>query len=361
VATLRPTVDGTAPLAILAETAYPATVASARVRIASFAPFLAPHGIDLAYRPSLTAEQYRLLTSTASVPHKAAVLARSAIHGALPAPKHDLLMVHRLRLLSPLPGLDPPRRLDVYDLDDALFLGSTTKVNRRFQWAKQEARRCLQYMRGSRLVIAGNAFLAAKARESARWVEIVPSCVDPSRQPLRVHASADVVTVGWIGSQTTSGYLKPLLPVFAALNNRALRARLVLVGADPTLRAEWIEHRPWSQASEAADLASFDIGIMPLPDTDWARGKCGYKILQYFSAGVPAIASPVGVTTQLIGTDRGLIASSAEQWKVALDQLIVDFDARREQGLAARAFAEREFSYQRWAPELAALLRSLES
>lgn len=190
-------------------------------------------------------------------------------------------------------------------------------------------------------------------------VEIVPSCVDPSRQPLRVHESADVVTVGWIGSQTTSEYLKPLLPVFAALNDRSLRARLVLVGADPALRAEWIEHRSWSRAREAADLASFDIGIMPLPDTDWARGKCGYKILQYFSAGVCAIASPVGVTRDLIGDDRGLMASSDQEWRSALEALVNDAARRRESGAAARTFVEREFSYDRWAPELAAMLRTL--
>jgi hypothetical protein len=125
------------------------------------------------------------------------------------------------------------------------------------------------------------------------------------------------------------------------------------------LRASWIEHRPWSLATEAADLASFDIGIMPLPDTDWARGKCGYKILQYFSAGVPAVASPVGVNSELIGSDRGLLAASTTDWHSALERLIDDAAERRERGAAAREFVEREYSYQRWAPELAALLHSV--
>jgi glycosyltransferase involved in cell wall biosynthesis len=355
------TVEGAPPLRILGETAYPLSVASARVRIASFAPFLRAHGIELGYYPTLTNVQYRVLASAASVPRKGIVLASSAVRAAMPRAAHDLLLVHRLRLLTPLPGVDPPRRLDIYDLDDALFLGSAAATNRRFQWAKQEARRCVQCLDRASLVIAGNAFLASRAREHARRVEVVPSCVDPTLQPLRTHREAEVVTVGWIGSQTTVEYLRAVLPVFTKVNSGGIRARLVVIGADPALRADWIEHRRWSGTREATDLASFDVGIMPLPDTEWARGKCGYKILQYFSAGVPAIASPVGVNSELIGSERGLLASSDKDWHSALEQLIGDAIERRERGAAARAFVEREYSYQRWAPELAALLRSVAS
>jgi glycosyltransferase involved in cell wall biosynthesis len=150
-----------------------------------------------------------------------------------------------------------------------------------------------------------------------------------------------------------------MLPIFARINQDLVRAKLVLVGANPQLTAPWIEHRRWSMATEADDLASFDIGIMPLPDTDWARGKCGYKILQYSAAGVPAIASPVGVAADFVADGRGLAASTADEWRAALEQLIADPVQRRERGAAARKFAERDYSYQRWAPELAGLLRSL--
>ena len=125
-----------------------------------------------------------------------------------------------------------------------------------------------------------------------------------------------------------------MLPAFARLNRDRLRARLVLVGADPALRAPWIEHRPWSLDSERDDLASFDLGIMPLPDSEWARGKCGYKALQYFSAGVPAIASPVGVARELVGEDgeRGALASSPEEWHAALERLAADAAERARMG-----------------------------
>lgn len=348
-------------LRVLGETAYPACAPSARVRVADFAPFLGPNGVMLDYSPTLTDVDYRLLSSRAAIARKSLVLARAAARAALRRrPSHDLLLVHRLRLLAPLPGIDPPRHLDVYDLDDALFLGSVAPVNRRFATAKQEARRCVSCLRRARLVIAGNAFLAERACEHARRVEVVPSCVDPTRQPLRDHGDREVPTVGWMGTRTTSGYLKPVLSVLARLNASGIRMRLVLVGADPSLQAPWIEHRPWSLADQARDLASFDIGIMPLPDSDWARGKCGYKVLQYFSAGLPAVVSPVGVGAELVGNDeRGIAAASSQEWHRALLHLAGDVVERRERGAAARAFVEAHYSYQRWAPELASMLRSV--
>jgi len=332
------------------------------VRVANYAPFLRPDGIDLEFCPTLTAKDYRLLASKVSPARKvatlAAITARTASHHP---PQHDLALVHRLRCLTPLPGLDPPTHLDVYDLDDALFLGSPADVNRRFQWVKQEARRSVACMRRARLVIAGNCYLASRASEYAARVEVIPSVVDPDRQPIRQHARVDVVRIGWIGSPTTSAYLAPLLPVFARLNRSKAVAKLIVVGADTGVREPWIEHYPWALEEEPQMLASFDIGVMPEPDTNWAYGKCGYKTLQYFSAGVPAVVSPVGVAAELVADGRGVAASTADEWQTALLRLIRCWDERVERGARARAFAEREYSYQRWAPELAGLLRSLAS
>lgn len=351
---------GNPTLRVLAETAYPASTPGPRVRIAEFAPFLRPHGVALSYSPTLTDDEYLRLSSPGSALRKSAVLVKATSRTVVRRqPDHDLLLMHRLRLLNPLPTFDPPSHVDVYDFDDALFLGSTASANRRFRWAKQEARRWGEYVRRSRLVIAGNAFLADHARQHARRVEVVPSCVDPARQDLHVHQEGDVAIVGWIGSQTTSAYLPMILPAMKRLNRGRLRAKLVLVGADPTITAPWIEHRPWSLATENTDLASFDIGIMPLPNTEWARGKCGYKVLQYFAAGVPAVASPVGIAPELIGQDRGMLAASPEDWCAALERLIADVQERRQRGAVAHAYVERHYSYQRWAPELAILLRSV--
>jgi glycosyltransferase involved in cell wall biosynthesis len=328
--------------------------------VAAFAPFLREHGVELDLLPAATESEYATIASAASPARKLAVLSGSAARAVRRRrPDHDLLLVQRLRFLSPLPGLDPPRHLDAYDFDDALFLRADGAINRRFQWAKQESRRWLAYVRRASLTIAGNAFLAEKAREHSRRVEVVPSCVDPTRQGVHSHAGAESVRIGWIGSRTTSQYLRAVMPALERLNAARPRATLVLVGADPALKAPWLEHRSWSLADEERNLASFDVGIMPLPDNDWGRGKCGYKLLQYFAAGIPAVASPVGVAPELIGSDRGLLASSEEEWARALQMLVADVEERRQRGALARTFVERHYSYQRWAPELASLLRSL--
>jgi glycosyltransferase involved in cell wall biosynthesis len=344
-------------LQVRGETAYPLSAAASRVRIAEFVSFLRPHGVALHHCPTLTDAEYALLSSGASAVRKSVILGRAALRlASSPRSPHDLLLVQKLRFLAPVPGLDPPRRLDVYDFDDAIYLGSD---RRSVRWLKQEAHRCATYLRRSRLTIAGNALLAAHARLHARHVEIVPTCVDPDRQPVRVHNEADELVVGWIGSRTTSAYLHPVLPVFERLNANGIRAKLVLVGADPAIKARWIEHRRWSLETQARDLASFDVGIMPLPDTAWARGKCGFKVLQYFAAGVPAVASPVGIARDLVGTERGVLATSSEEWRIALESILDDAGERRQRGAAARTFVERHYSFQRWAPELAAMLTSV--
>jgi glycosyltransferase involved in cell wall biosynthesis len=328
--------------------------------LAQFVPFLQSNGVELRYQPALYADEYVTLSSPVSAGRKAAILAASAVRAARAARSDELLLVHRLRLLTPMPLLDPPRHLDVYDFDDDLFEGSAAAVNQDFQWVKQEARRAIACVRRARLVTAGNAFLADQASAHNRHVEIIPSCVDPSAQPVREHRDVEVVTVGWIGSLTTSPFLASILPVLERINRHTLRARLVVIGGALEYRAPWLEQRPWSLQTQATDLSEFDIGVMPLPDTRWARGKCGYKLLQYFAAAVPAVASPVGITKSLLAEDRGMLATTEEDWERALELLMSGVGERAERGAAARRFVEDEYSYQQWAPRLAELFRPLQ-
>jgi glycosyltransferase involved in cell wall biosynthesis len=352
-------------VSIRGETAYPASVASARVRIAAFGPHLSAHGVDLRYSPTLSDAEYGTINSDGDPARKALSLSRGAVRlTARQLGRRDdgPLLVHRLRFLTALPGLEPARHPDAYDFDDALYIGSILPQNRRFGWLKREAEHWLSYVSRARVVIAGNSHLAEHAREHARSVEVVPSCVDPERQLTHQHGEREVVTIGWIGSRTTVDQLRTVLPALAAINESRVRARIVLIGLEGLdFEAPWLEQRPWTLSSEPQDLASFDIGIMPMPATDWTRGKCGYKVLQYFAAGVPAVASPVGVNTTLVGAaeERGLLADTLEEWRAALERLVADSDARAAMGAAGREFVEREFSYQRWAPELAGLLADL--
>lgn len=347
------------PVQVRGLTAYPLTAASARVRVGNFRPFLRTQGIELTHRSALNSPEYAVLKSDANAARKAAILLRSALRTARDQQADGLLLVQRLLLLTPFPGVDPPSHVDAYDIDDALFVGSAAQANKSFQWVKRERQRAVATMRRAQVVIAANPYLAEHARTFNKRVEVIPSCVDPERQPLRQHADADIVKIGWIGSHTTVAYLRPVLPVIARLNEHSHRALLVVIGGDTGVRADWIEHRPWSLEDEAADLAGLDVGIMPLPDTDWARGKSGYKLLQYFAAGVPAVASPVGVNAQFVADGRGIAATTEAEWGAALTELLTSSEGRRQRGLAARRFVEDHYSYTRWAPELAGVLYSL--
>jgi hypothetical protein len=335
------------------------SAASARVRVANYVPFLSRHGVDLEFTPTLSSEDYALLVSSAGVARKAGALTSSVLRAATLRNRSALFLVHRLLLMTPVPFVDPPRHVDVYDFDDALTVGSAADANKRFQWTKQEGRRAIACMSRAQLVIAANPTLAAQAREHAKRVEVVPSCVNPDRQPLATHPGGEQFRIGWIGSHTTVPYLRPLLPVIERLHERGLPVTLTVIGGDTGLRASWIEHKPWSVATEAAELARLDAGVMPLPDSDWTRGKSGFKLLQYFAAGVPGVASPVGVNAELIADGRGLAAHSDAEWEHALVELQSDAEARRQRGLAARRYVEQHYSYQRWAPELARMLREL--
>lgn len=346
---------------VAADTAYPEVTPGARVRIVDFIPYLAPQGVDLSFHPTMTRKEYELVGSNVSPVRKAQVLASAATRLARNrrTATGTLSLVHRLRFLLPFPGVDPPRNLDVYDFDDALFVGSIGNENRGFSWVKREAQRWREYTSRARLVIAGNEYLATRASQLARRVEVVPSCVDPSIQPVRKHGDREVVRVGWIGSRSTAIYLDQCLPVMEKINRDGPRAELVVVGAGSGFDAPWITSVPWTPASEAELLSSFDIGIMPLPDDEWTRGKCGYKLLQYFAAGVPAIASPVGVNCSMVSGERGVLASSEADWHGALELLVNDAQARSEMGANARRFVEDKYSYQYWAPQLAGMLNSL--
>lgn len=305
--------------------------------------------------------EYSLVTSDAPAGRKARVLAGAAsrLIRNRKVDRDSLSLIHRLRFLLPLPGVDPPRKLDVYDFDDALFVGSTMPENRRFGWVKREAQRWHAYARRARLVIAGNSYLATRAGAIAGRVEVVPTCVDPATQPVREHGEQEVVRVGWIGSKSTALYLEQCLPVLERLNQGGQRVELVLVGAGTDFDAPWITSYPWTLESEKGLLQSFDIGIVPLPDDEWTRGKCNYKLLQYFAAGVPAVASPVGVNRILVGDERGALASSDDEWFKSLESLVNDAQARKEMGANARQFVEAQYSYDYWAPQLAEMLKSL--
>jgi hypothetical protein len=164
-------------------------------------------------------------------------------------------------------------------------------------------------------------------------------------------------TLGWIGSPLTSAYLEPLRPALVELAARQ-SFRIVLVGASPTALAGLpVERVAWSLETEAAQLARFDVGLMPLPDLPWERGKCGYKLIQYMASSLPVVASPVGANRDIVVPgETGFLAETWAEWGAALDRLAQDPALRQRMGAVGRRRVEQRYALQTRAPELIDLL-----
>jgi len=186
----------------------------------------------------------------------------------------------------------------------------------------------------------------------------VPSLIDTATYVTRVHEELPVITLGWIGSPTTARYLNhvgPTIERFASTSKRPVR--LVVVGGEaPRLHGVEVHQRVWSPASERVALAETDIGLMPLEDTMWSRGKCAYKALQYMACGIPPLVSKVGVSANVVG-DAGCVAAGDLQWLEALHLLADDPNLRSRLGTIGRRRIEQDFSFARWIPVLAEILR----
>lgn len=247
----------------------------------------------------------------------------------------------------------------VVDYDDALFHKYDLSPNplvRRVLGDKID-----RVMRGAACVIAGNRYLAARASQAgARWIEVIPTVVDEKRYAVVKHADAERPVIGWVGSPATEEYLldnREVLEQVCAGHN----AHLLLVGPRTEVADQFGSLVPevvaWSEDSEAATLARMDIGIMPLRDGPWERGKCGYKIIQYMACGLPVVASTVGANVDIVRHgENGFLAAGTAAWRDDLARLILSRPLRARMGLAGRARVEDEYNVTVQASRLANVL-----
>jgi glycosyltransferase involved in cell wall biosynthesis len=216
-------------------------------------------------------------------------------------------------------------------------------------------------LRRADLAICGNAYLRDYAAQYCRRTEIVPTVVDTNVYGTAPAPGADrPITVGWIGSPSTWTFVKPLVPLLMeAAQRRNLAIRIV--GAGPQADVPPLfEFLPWSETDEVTLIQGMDIGIMPLPDEPWAQGKCGYKLIQYMACGLPVIASPVGINSDIVDHgENGFLASTPQEWAAAIAVLVGDSGLRRAMGAAGRLKIERAYSLAVHGPRLAGMLHEV--
>jgi len=248
----------------------------------------------------------------------------------------------------------------VYDFDDAVMFRDSWRGD---FVSRSRATRFRRTVRTADLVIAGNAYLAAQAQPDARMLSVLPTSVDtdyltPAPEP----APTGRLVLGWIGSGSTVGYLAAIAAPLKDFLKGHCDARLVAISDkfDPLPDDLPVERRQWNAERELADLRCFDIGLMPLADDPWTRGKCGFKLLQYFAVGKPCVCSPVGVNAEIVsdGTS-GFHAVTDAQWTAALEKLAASRNMCVEMGARGRATVVERYSKKVVARQLAELLTEL--
>ena len=236
----------------------------------------------------------------------------------------------------------------VFDFDDAIWLPAVSSGNRRLEWLKNPAKTA-RLLSWADMAFAGNRYLAEYASRFCDCVRIVPTTVDTDVfQPRAAAVTGDgPVEIGWTGSPSTIEHLRYSLPALRRLRQKyGGRIRFKVIG-DAAFHDEALDVRgmPWRRETELADLSTLDIGIMPLPDDDWTRGKCGFKGLTYMALGIPAVLSPVGVNTEIVEDGvNGFLAESEDAWVDRLSLLVEQPALRARLGARGRETVVARYS-----------------
>lgn len=349
---------------------YPTEAPSNRLRVEQYFPYLRKHGVKTRLRPFMSRGFYRSRYRPGGLPRKLLSLTWSTFNRLLDvrrAGEVDVILIHREAFPFGGPFVEEmlarTRRPIVYDFDDAVYLHSSGEASPLMRLLRRPEKTA-RIIELSAAVIAGNETLRDYASAYNDRITVIPTPVDTDHFcPRKGPPVRDRVVIGWIGSNTTAPYLKMIEPALEEVMRRDPRVDLRIVGAghQPTGLSR-VELRRWGLESELRDLHDFDIGIMPMPDTEWTRGKCSFKTLLYMSVGVPSVSSPVGVTTEIIQDGvNGYLATTTEEWVERLTALIADADRRRAVGLAGRASVVEKYSLHTQAPRLLAVLEQARS
>lgn len=358
-------VEGERRVKVLILNRYDRMGASSRLRTLQYADGLRANNLEPLFQPFFDDRYLNLLYSRQ--PTSGAVLQAYARRLAQlwRRADADLIWIEK-EVLPWLPwGIERallPKAIPlVVDYDDAVFHRYDLHRSAIVRWLL--GRKLDKLMASATLVTAGNRYLAERAKAAgAQRVEIVPTVVNLTAYTRRPEPFCGrATTIGWIGTPSTwTDYMAPLMPLLTQAAEAA-GARIIAVGAGRVAAAHpLLDTLPWTEESEVAQIHAMDIGIMPLTDTPWARGKCGYKLIQYMACGIPVIASPVGVNAEIVEPGvNGLLASTEVEWAEALRTLLHDPDLRARMGEAGRRKVERDYSLQVWGPRVAQMLRNV--
>ncbi len=332
---------------------YPLEGASNRIRVEQFLPYLKLRGITYKVRPFINRRFYRILYLPSRYIEKTfwfVMCTLNRILDIIRALRYDIIFIHRE--VYPFGGpiieavLYKIGKPIIFDFDDAIFLPNTSRQNIYIDMFKNPDK-VHGIIRMSNLVIAGNEYLGSYALRFNKNVIVIPSSIDTEKyRPMQTKVERDGIVVGWIGSNTTKVFLYDIEDVFVKLSRKFKNLSFKIVGAKfECPRLNNVINKEWSLEDEIKDLQDFDIGIMPMPDNDWTRGKCGFKAILYMALGIPAVCSSIGVNRTIIKDGvNGFLAAGHDEWLDRLSKLIEDEALREKVGLEGRKTIEAFYS-----------------
>ncbi len=325
---------------------YPLTlVASQRFRFEQYIELLTKNGFSLSIHPLVTARQYMILKGNFSRLRKILILIGALfkrVQLLIKARSAEFIFIHREAFLGGPPIIEwfitkVLKKKIIYDFDDAIWMTDNfneSRIEKILRWRTKVSKICAW----SYKVSCGNDYLCNYAKRFNNQVILNPTTIDTEFLHKPAHGlpqkNSKKICVGWTGSHSTLKYLTLVEEAMLRLEvaNPNLEW-LVIADKRPSLSVKNLRFIPWSLKTEISGLMEIDIGIMPLPDDEWAKGKCGFKALQYMALGIPAVASPVGVNTTIIDHGKnGFLCTSTEAWEKTIQTLIEDKDLRKRIG-----------------------------
>ena len=337
-----------------------------RFRIEQWEPILRGQGVEITYAPFETDELRAVLHQSGNVLAKIGAVARNfqRRQDELSSVKDfDLVYLFREAALLGPPWFERKMARSgvpvVFDFDDAVFHVYKSPSNGYLSYLKFPGKTA-EICRRSTHIMAGNEYLADYARANNTNVTIIPTTIDTDKYKLRYDSGEpETVTIGWSGSFSTIQHLDTIRDVLQDLA-KTEKFLLRVIGT-PAYKINGVETEAigWRSDTELGDLAKIDIGLMPLPDENWSRGKCGLKALQYMALGIPTICSPVGVNSTIIKDGvNGFLAASRDEWIEKIKIMIHNAALRRRIGIAGRETVENEYSAKVVAPRVLDVFRS---
>jgi glycosyltransferase involved in cell wall biosynthesis len=350
---------------------YPELGASSRYRICQFLPGLAALGVESTFLPFMSNAFFRGFYAPGRRVEKGATLLASALRRLAQvrvARQHDVVVVQREAAIIGPPVFEALTRYAarvpvVFDLDDAIFIPThETKqrsVHGAFARLLKDPRKADRIARLAREIVVANDFAADWARGHTERVTVIPTVVDPEVFRPAEGPPREVPVIGWIGSHSAAPQLEVVFPALERLARRHRFAlKLVGAGRDYHIPGVEVQNVPWSLDTEVEDFRNLDVGICPLFEDQWSKGKPGFKPMIYMACGVPQVSTPLGgVTEYLKDGEAGYYARTPEEWEVRLEALLTEPALRQRMGAAGRQAFLRGPNLANQTPRLFEVLR----